>query len=139
MKRLTLKDENGWYLTGDGIYSDWGVPEKFRGEDIDHLAAIEDILGDEYDLGDLKCNLKDLQKALWCKKVVEDAFSDDPSATERLRNLWFADQKGHCVVFDEYYPVVSEYYRDEDGRYIRESSGVISEAEYKKAMGDWLK
>ena len=53
MKRLTLKDENGWYLTGDGIYSDWGVPEKFRGEDIDRLAAIEDILGDEYDLDEL--------------------------------------------------------------------------------------
>ena len=71
----------------------------------DRLAAIEDILGEEYDL-------------------------------EQLRKLWFADQKGHCVVFDEHYPVVSEYYRDEEGRYIRESSGVISEAEYKKAMGD---
>ena len=53
MKRLTQKDESGWYLTGDGIYSDWSVPEKFRGEDIDHLAAIEDILGDEYDLDKL--------------------------------------------------------------------------------------
>ena len=54
MKRLTQKDENGFYLTGDGIYSDWGVPEKFRGEDIDRLAAIEDILGDEYDLDRLR-------------------------------------------------------------------------------------
>ena len=54
MKRLTLKDENGWYLTGDGIYSDWGEPEKFRGEDIDRIAAIEDILGDEYDLEELR-------------------------------------------------------------------------------------
>ena len=54
MKRLTQKDESGWYLTGDGIYSDWGVPEKFRGEDIDSLAAIEDILGDEYELDRLK-------------------------------------------------------------------------------------
>ena len=54
MKRLTLKDENGYYLTGDGIYSDWGVPEKFRGEDIDRLAAYEDILGDEYDLDRLR-------------------------------------------------------------------------------------
>ena len=53
MKRLTQKDESGWYLTGDGIYSDWGVPEKFRGEDIDNLAAIEDILGDEYELDDV--------------------------------------------------------------------------------------
>lgn len=81
-------------------------------EAVDRLTAIEDILGDEYDL-------------------------------EQLRKLWFANQKGHCVVFDEHYPVVSEYYRyDEDGRYIRESSGVISEAEYKKVMesyGRWLK
>lgn len=54
MKRLTQKDENGFYLTGDGIYSDWGVPEKFRGEDVDRLAAIEDILGEEYDLDELR-------------------------------------------------------------------------------------
>lgn len=54
MKRLTQKDENGWYLTGDGIYIDCGVPEKFRGEDIDRLAAIEDILGDDYDLDRLR-------------------------------------------------------------------------------------
>ena len=54
MKRLTQKDENGYYLTGDGIYSCWSVPEKFRGEDIDRLAAIEDILGDEYDLDRLR-------------------------------------------------------------------------------------
>lgn len=54
MKRLTMKDENGYYLTGDGIYSDWGMPEKFRGDDVDRLAAIEDILGDEYDLDRLR-------------------------------------------------------------------------------------
>ena len=54
MKRLTNKDKSGYYLTGDGIYSDWGVPEKFRGEDIDRLAAIEDILGNEYDLDHLR-------------------------------------------------------------------------------------
>lgn len=102
MKRLTQKDESGWYLTGDGIYSDWGVPEKFRGEDIDNLAAIEDILGDEYEL-------------------------------DRLRELVKADRVGHCVVFDPHYPVVSEYYKDEDGRFIRETSGVISEAEYEAA------
>ena len=99
---------------------------------IDRLASIEDILGDEYDL-------EQLNKALWCKKVVETAFSDDTRAVERLRELWFADQKGHCVVFDEHYPMVSEYYQDEDGRYIRESSGVISEAEYMAAKGGALK
>ena len=83
MKRLTQKDESGWYLTGDGIYSDWSVPEKFRGEDIDHLAAIEDILGDEYDLDELKEVVQSKRKGrcivLPCKKgdvvwrIVNDA------------------------------------------------------------------
>ena len=117
MKQLTGKYENG-----TAYYNI--VPGEST---IDRLAAIEDILGDEYDLNEL-------DKALWCKKVVEDAFSDDTRAVERLRELWFADQKGHCVVFDEHYPVVSEYYQDWGGRYIRESSGVVSEAEYKKVI-----
>lgn len=30
MGRVTQKDERGCYLVGDGIYSDWGTPEKFR-------------------------------------------------------------------------------------------------------------
>lgn len=117
MKRLTQKYESGA----------WGIRGSID-DAVMRLAAIEDILGDEYDL-------EELNKALWCKKVVETAFSDDTRAVERLRELWFADQKGHCVVFDKHYPVVSEYYQDEEGRYIRESSGVISEAEYKAAMG----
>ena len=41
MERATMKDEHGYYLVGDGIYSDWGVLEKFRGDDIDRLAAYE--------------------------------------------------------------------------------------------------
>ena len=122
MKRLTERYENGT------VYNVSETKERA----VDRLADIEDILGDEYDL-------KDIEKALWCKKVVEDAFSDDTHAVERLRELWLADQKGHCVVFDGHYPVVSEYYRDEDGRYIRESSGVISEAEYMAAKGGALK
>lgn len=69
MKRLTQKDENGFYLTGDGIYSDWGVPEKFRGEDIDRLAAIEDILGDDYDLDRLR-ELVEVRDTL--KEFAED-------------------------------------------------------------------
>ena len=122
MERLTAKNKHG-----KPIIKEW--PNYMEFDIINRLAAIEDILGDEYDL-------KELNRALWCKKVVEDAFSDDTRAVERLRELWFADQKGHCVVFDKHYPVVSEYYQDEGGRYIRESSGVISEAEYKRVMGD---
>ena len=77
MERLTLKDENGWYLTGDGIYSDWGVPEKFRGEDIDRLAAIEDILGDEYDLERLRELVeadRAIKSALSAQKEPEDTY-----------------------------------------------------------------
>ena len=41
MERATQKDERGYYLVGDGIYSDEGTPEKFRGDDVDRLAAYE--------------------------------------------------------------------------------------------------
>ena len=91
------------------------------------LAAIEDILGDEYELNDL-------EKALWCKKVVADAFSDNPEATERLRELWFADKDGRCVVFSPGYPVVSTYHKDESGRIIREVAGAVTVEEYEAAL-----
>ena len=42
MERATQKDELGYYLVGDGIYSDEGTPEKFRGDDVDRLASYED-------------------------------------------------------------------------------------------------
>ena len=86
MKRLTQKDENGFYLTGDGIYSDWGVPEKFRGEDIDRLADIEDILGDDYELDRLR-ELVEADRdgrcvALPCKRYdILWTFFDSPAKT----------------------------------------------------------
>lgn len=64
-------------------------------------------------------------ESLYKRLTAIEYILGDEYDLERLRELWFADKKGHCVVFDEHYPV-SEYYRDEDGRYIRESSGVIS-------------
>lgn len=99
MKRLTMKDENGYYLTGDGIYSDWGVPEKFRGEDIDRLAAIEDILcdgTDEYDLDRLRvlCNQR-----MTMREEVSERFSLTAKIPlDRLRELAEADREGRCVV-----------------------------------------
>ena len=51
----------------------------------DRLAAIEDILGDKYDLEDLK-------KAMWCMQTVKMAFADDTSTIERLRELAQADR-----------------------------------------------
>ena len=53
MERVTQKNERGYYLLGDGIYSDWGVPEKFRGDDVDRLAAYEDTGLEPKDVTDL--------------------------------------------------------------------------------------
>ena len=109
MKRLTQKDENGFYLTGDGIYSDWGVPEKFRGEDIDRLADIEDILGDEYDL-----NL--VQQLIQAYKEGRYIIMKEPeqAGVSRLRELAQADREGRCVVlpckiFDKIWNVAAHY------------------------------
>lgn len=42
MERFTHRNNIGWVVCGDGIYSDGGVQEGFRGEAIDRLAAYED-------------------------------------------------------------------------------------------------
>lgn len=73
----------------------------------DRLAAIEDILGEEYELDDLKT-------AMWCKETVGMAFSEDTAPVERLRELWFADKDGRCVVlpckiFDKIWNVAAHY------------------------------
>ena len=55
MQRVTKRNSNGqYYMDGDGIFSDWGTPEKFMGDDVDTIGAIEDILGDDYDLSRLR-------------------------------------------------------------------------------------
>ena len=55
------------------------------------LASIEDILGDEYELDDLK-------KAMWSMQTLQMTFAENTSAIEWLRELWFADREGRCVV-----------------------------------------
>lgn len=62
MERATQRDERGYYLTGDGIYSDWGVPEKFRGEDIDRLAAYEDAGLEPEEIIEMKARIEGLEK-----------------------------------------------------------------------------
>lgn len=62
MERATQIDERGYYLTGDGIYSDWGVPEKFRGDDIDRLAAYEDTGLEPEEIIELKARMEGLEK-----------------------------------------------------------------------------
>ena len=87
---------------------------------------------------DITCNqcfngCKVTQMVLDRLAAIEDILGDRYKL-DRLRELVEADRVGHCVVFDLHYPVVSEYYKDEDGRFIRETSGVISEAEYETAL-----
>ena len=55
------------------------------------LSQIEDILGDDYELDDLK-------KAMWSMQTLQMTFAENTSAIERLRELWFADREGRCVV-----------------------------------------
>ena len=94
MERATQIDERGYYLTGDGIYSDWGVPEKFRGDDIDRLAAYEDTglepeeILSAVDMAKVACSLEAL-----------NAYKELGSL-DRLRELAEADREGRCVVLD---------------------------------------
>ena len=88
MERLTGRYDNGV------IFIDY---HKNKESAMHRLAAIEDILGDEYELDDLKT-------AMWCKETVGMAFSEDTAPVERLRELWFADKDGRCVVLPRLEP-----------------------------------
>ena len=94
MERLTERLENGV------------INVKYASQHetaIHRLVTIEDILGDEYDL-------------------------------DELREMVQAKRDGRCVVFAPGYPVGSIYYKDVDGNYIREASGVVTTEEYEAAL-----
>ena len=84
MERATMKDEHGYYLVGDGIYSDWGVLEKFRGDDIDRLAAYEGT-----GLEPEEIELMEKQRDLYV-----DACGGLPLS--RIRELVQADKEERC-------------------------------------------
>ena len=57
MKRLTKRDDTGHYITDKTAEMTWNSLSgeiRHRGYTVDRLAAIEDILGDEYELDRLK-------------------------------------------------------------------------------------
>ena len=58
----------------------------------------------------------------------------DLGPIDHLRELVQADQEGRCVVFAPGHPVVSAYYKDEDGVFVRDVTGVVTEEEYKAAL-----
>ena len=101
MKRLTMKDENGYYLKDKSATITWNSligENRYRGEAIDRLAAIEDILCDsenEYDLERLA--------AVYNQRVsMRDEVSQRFSLTakiplDRLREIAEAERDGRCV------------------------------------------
>lgn len=58
MERMTKKEQLAGYTINyigeDNCFDVWSVPKKFMGNAVDRLAAIEDILGNEYDLDRLR-------------------------------------------------------------------------------------
>lgn len=90
MERITQKDERGYYLTGDGIFSDWGAPEKFRGDDVDRLAAYEDTGLEPEEIAKIR---EDVENGYMKSTARRYGISVD-----RLRELAQADREGRCVV-----------------------------------------
>lgn len=65
----------------------------------------------------------------------ENVLKGKDYSRERIQELAVADRDGRCVVYEPGYPVVSQYYYDEDdGLYIRKVSGVVSQEEYEVAL-----
>ena len=99
------------------------------------LSQIEDILcdgTDEYNLDRLSvlCNQR-----MTMRDEVSQRFSLTAKIPlDRLREITIAEQEGRCVVFAPGYPVGSIYYKDVDGNYIREASGVVTAEEYEAVL-----
>ena len=108
MKRLTMKDENGYYLKDKSATITWNSligENRYRGEAIDRLAAIEDILcdgTDDYDLDRLAvmCNQR-----MTMRDEVSERFSLTAKIPlDRLREIAEAEREGRCVVFPRLEP-----------------------------------
>ena len=91
MERLTAKNKHG-----KPIIKDW--PNYMEFDIVNRLAAIEDILGDEYDLDRLSvlCNQR-----MTMREEVSQRFSLTAKIPlDRLRELAEAEREGRCVVLD---------------------------------------
>ena len=124
MERLTRKLPGG-YAMAEGYALDTlkGVRAV-----VNRLAAYEDTglepeeMLSGIDMAKIACALHEL-----------NAYKD-LGPIDRLRELAQADREGRCVVFAPGYPVVSAYYKDEDGVFVRDVTGVVTEEEYKDAL-----
>lgn len=102
MKRLTKRpsESEEAYLSCErcgktGIHECW-TQENCTQTAVDRLAEIEDILGDDYDLGRLKVLVN---QCMTMREEVAERFSitkDIP--VDRLREMAEADRDGRCVV-----------------------------------------
>lgn len=100
MERLTERHygaNKGYYMKcSETCHIDCG--EKSYCEEVDNivdrLGAIEDVLGDDYDL-ELLRNLLDAYRGKRCFIMREP----EDKGVSRLRELAFADLDGRCVVF----------------------------------------
>ena len=82
MERATQRDELGYYLVGDAIYGDCGVPEKFRGDDVDRLAAYEET----------GLEPEEIEPLAKQRDLYVDACGELP--LKRIRELAQADREG---------------------------------------------
>ena len=139
MERLTQKDKNGHvYVIGCPSFDVPKEANKLIQAVADKCYAIENILGDDYDLNRLREALEKQAEyeqfmEKW-KQAVKIAGAVKDVGAERVAELVEADRDGRCVVYQSGYPIVSHYCRDDDGLYIREVSGVVSQEE-SESMG----
>ena len=91
MERLTLREATGCVLPGfenNGVNGCYDIPDaEWLEESIDRLAAIEDILGDEYDLDRLR-ELAQADREGRCVVLPIGGYSDKDGETA-LKNAMF--------------------------------------------------
>lgn len=113
MKRLTKKEQLAGntvsYVTVEDCFDVWSVPKKFMGNAIDRLAAIEDILGDEYDLDRLSAMVN--QRMTMREEVAERWELTCNIPLDRLRELAHADREGRIHIYRRSYkcPICGAY------------------------------
>ena len=88
MERATQRDELGYYLVGDAIYGDCGVPEKFRGDYVDRLAAYENT----------GMEPEDFKRAFTEDALLKLTGQLLGVMPDRLRELAQADREGLCGI-----------------------------------------
>lgn len=112
MERATHIDKDGWYINGANVATVFhsGTGEiRMRGKDIDCLAAIEDILGDEYDLDRLSAMVN--QRMTMREEVAERWKLTCNIPLDRLRELAHADREGRIHIYRRSYkcPICGAY------------------------------